>query len=529
MKKIILLIVFQIALLTSSHAQTCNYTDAGWLVYSTAGTPTTANWMTTNNTNFIAAAPSTTDVLGSIPGQVVFHNVAGRYPGITRNNVIWNNALGFVQNLVFKNTITASTCDSIVIRVSSDDRINNVWFNGTSILAAPVTGWGVITTIVVPSGLITSGTNYICIQASDVSTSAAWMLAEVCISPRSCCDEKCFWTLTGNNIVGNKNILGTLNNSDIRIFTNNIQRATVLATGQVGIGTPSPLHTLHLRKLSTWGGYTLFSDSRNQANQNGNCSWDNAAFIVNGDYAKGIIVGRGIGEVCQDNAPWQETFHVYGNGFVEAAAYGTMSDKRYKKDIKTIENGLDVVKKLDGVSYKFNFDLATNPNADGKPSYGFIAQEVEKIIPDAVNKNKEGYYSVNYDAIIPFLTNAIKEQQAQIEELKKLVAQNSNKNSGATGIGEANKSIDGYLAQNTPNPFSNNTEIKYQLPKATQSALLGIYDLNGKQVKMYPINTENNSGSITLQANDLQAGMYLYTLVVDGKAFDTKRMVLTAQ
>jgi hypothetical protein len=528
MKKLILLIVFQISLIVVNYAQNCTYTDAGWLVYSTAGIPTTSNWNTTNNTNFVAAAPSTTDdAFNNIPGQVAYHNTAGRYLGITRNNVIWNNALGYAQNLVFKNTISASACDSIVIRVSADDRVDNVWFNGTSILPAPAAaGWQNITTIVVPSTLITDGNNYICIQASDVGGHAAWILAEVCAMPKTCCD-KCFWTVNGNNIVGNKNIFGTLNNSDVRIFTNNTQRATVLATGQVGIGTPTPLHTLHLRKLPTWGGYTLFSDSRNQTNQNSNCNWDNAAFIVNGDYSKGIIVGKGLGEDCQDNAPWQETFHVYGNGFVEAAAYGVFSDKRFKKDIKTIENGLDVVKKLDGVSYKFNFELATNANASGKSSYGFIAQEVEKIIPDAVLKNKDGFYSVNYDAIIPFLTNAIKEQQKHIEKLETQIQKMISQTTSNKDV--ISNSSEGYLTQNTPNPFSNSTEIKYQLPKATQTAILGIYDLNGKQVKIYSINVENNTGSIIVSAGELQAGMYIYTLVINGKAFDSKRMVLTAQ
>ena len=54
----------------------------------------------------------------------------------------------------------------------------------------------------------------------------------------------------------------------------------------------------------------------------------------------------------------------------------------------------------------------------GGSSYGVIAQEVIDILPNAVSVNESGRHSVNYSAIIPFLIEAIKEQQRQIEELR---------------------------------------------------------------------------------------------------------------
>lgn len=82
------------------------------------------------------------------------------------------------------------------------------------------------------------------------------------------------------------------------------------------------------------------------------------------------------------------------------------------------------------------------------------------------------------------------------------------------------------LYQNTPNPFSQSTEIRYDLPLETLQAVIYIYDMSGLQIASYSI-TELGSGSITIPAGNLQAGMYLYSLIADGQVIDTKQMILT--
>lgn len=299
----------------------------------------------------------------------------------------------------------------------------------------------------------------------------------------------------------------------------------------VGIGTSEPYHALHIMKIPGYGNYNILSDSR--LNQGGNCKWDNAGFIVGHDYAKALFVQKGL--ECQTNGPTQETFHVYGNGWVEAAAYGTFSDKRFKKDIKTIENPIELIKRLDGVRYKFNFELEKNPNADGKPTLGFIAQEVEKVLPDAVFKNTDGYYSLNYDAIIPVLTNGIKEQQKliesqqkQLEELQAVVAGLTSGSTTTGGIQDGSTTTqDVFLGQNVPNPFSQNTVISYRLPANSQQAFIGIYDINGKEATILPLGKERE-GTVTIEAGNMPSGMYVYSLIVNGVPAATKRMVITS-
>ena len=77
---------------------------------------------------------------------------------------------------------------------------------------------------------------------------------------------------------------------------------------------------------------------------------------------------------------------------------------------RTLTGSLDAVKSLRGVS----FDWIKN----GGSEVGVIAQEVEDVLPDVVNTNEDGIKSVKYGNMVAVLIEAMKEQQAQIDELK---------------------------------------------------------------------------------------------------------------
>jgi hypothetical protein len=112
------------------------------------------------------------------------------------------------------------------------------------------------------------------------------------------------------------------------------------------------------------------------------------------------------------------TLHVNGS-VAGTSAYVNLSDERYKKDIQPIENALDKILSLNGVT--FNWDKSkTDMNLDDVNHIGLIAQEVEKVLPQAVTTGSDDneIKSVSYTDIVPVLIEAIKQQQAQIEELK---------------------------------------------------------------------------------------------------------------
>ena len=82
------------------------------------------------------------------------------------------------------------------------------------------------------------------------------------------------------------------------------------------------------------------------------------------------------------------------------------------------------------------------------------------------------------------------------------------------------------MLQNNPNPFTSETEIRMTVPDQVRNASVMIYNLEGKQMKNMQVN-DRGEVSVKILGNELSAGMYLYTLIADGKVVDTKRMVLT--
>ena len=89
------------------------------------------------------------------------------------------------------------------------------------------------------------------------------------------------------------------------------------------------------------------------------------------------------------------------------------SDERLKKNIHTITDPIKKVSALRGVSFEYK--------ESGQKQIGFIAQEVEKIIPEVVGENPDGYKGVQYENVVGLLVEAIKDQQKQIDELKRQV------------------------------------------------------------------------------------------------------------
>lgn len=96
---------------------------------------------------------------------------------------------------------------------------------------------------------------------------------------------------------------------------------------------------------------------------------------------------------------------------VTAADFNSTSDLDLKTNVNTVENALETVNSLRGVSFDWK--------RDGKKSYGVIAQELEEILPDLVTTQQNK--SVNYNGLIGVLIQAVKELSAEVEELKKKV------------------------------------------------------------------------------------------------------------
>ena len=100
----------------------------------------------------------------------------------------------------------------------------------------------------------------------------------------------------------------------------------------------------------------------------------------------------------------------------DIVAFGTPSDKRLKENIKPIESALEKAIKLQGVTFDWK---KSDSELNIKEDIGFIAQDVQKVVPELVRENKNGMLSMRHQGIAPILLEAIKELKNEIEELKK--------------------------------------------------------------------------------------------------------------
>jgi len=150
---------------------------------------------------------------------------------------------------------------------------------------------------------------------------------------------------------------------------------------------------------------------------------ERGVLVISGSHTAGTVisgsglfvdkfVGVGVGE---GNATHAITLpdNSDNSGKIQANAYLTYSSIRYKKDVEPLEDPLGTLNKLDGVSYVWK--------DTGKKDYGFIAEEVGKVLPDIVEFAQDSEYanSMDYIRIISFLVEGVKAQDKKIQSLEK--------------------------------------------------------------------------------------------------------------
>lgn len=149
---------------------------------------------------------------------------------------------------------------------------------------------------------------------------------------------------------------------------------------------------------------------------------ETSALVISGSVVNGIImsgsglyvdnhVGIGVGE---GNATHGLTLpdNSDASGQVKANAFLSYSSIRFKEEVEPLENPIETLKKLNGVSYRWK--------DTGKLDYGFIAEEVGKVLPEIVEWSQDPEYanSMDYIRIISFLVEGAKAQDKKISDLE---------------------------------------------------------------------------------------------------------------
>ena len=159
--------------------------------------------------------------------------------------------------------------------------------------------------------------------------------------------------------------------------------------------------------------------------------------------------------------------------------------------------------------------------------YGFDIESVEAAMPELVLTDAGGRKYVDYMSFIPLLVDRINRLQARVDELEGAQDEVGRVMRAPTAGAEMAVTGRTELFQNSPNPASAVTGIRYALADDVATAQIKVYDLQGLEKLSFDLATGDGAGSVSIEASTLPAGMYLYSLIADGRLIDTKRMIIT--
>jgi hypothetical protein len=242
------------------------------------------------------------------------------------------------------------------------------------------------------------------------------------------------------------------------------------------------------------------------------------------------------------------------------------SDVRLKENVKSLSNPLSLLSMVNGVSYNYSFSemkknrtqdeakFSESVNETGKESQvsvdaagsakdaeyqriqaeidrreareaartriGFLAQDVQKILPELVQTDDKGVMSIDYIGFIPLIVESIKEMQGTIEEQSKQIE------TLLDMIGDAKTNLRSAVSIKETNALgeaklydAGNASVTYVLPVNYSTASLQVYDITGKLLKK--IKLDNSSNRVDLNSGEIGFGTFIYTLIVDGQKRDT--------
>ncbi|MCE9539628.1 MAG: tail fiber domain-containing protein [Bacteroidetes bacterium] len=403
---------------------------------------------------------------------------------------------------------------------------------------------------------------------------------------------------------GSLDQLGIASRNDIVFVSSNSPTTTIkenmrITGGNVGIGTSAPATKLHIT------GDAASVDLLKLQNTNGTTP---RSYRI----GPGAGIAAGFGIYDDNAAATRMVIDFSGNVGIGttaptallsvngdanktgSATWGSFCDIRLKKDTSAFTDGLEVIKKIHPISYKYNGKMGIKDT--NSTFIGVVAQQMQQAVPytvetfmaklDTADAQETQLLSYNPNALFYLFVNAFKEldsanvkKDSAISGLNQKITrldsintvlqnqlitstsllqnqlialqttinnccnnpmQSSVNNNGQT----KSMNVDGgttqneagqidvrlndaqsiVLEQNVPNPFAEQTTISYSLPDNTVKAQILFYNSQGKLIQSTEL-IQKGKGQLNVFASDLSNGIYTYTLVVDGKVIDSKRMI----
>ena len=318
--------------------------------------------------------------------------------GLTVGNAVLNEA--DLEQLDDLTAGTATASKALVVDSNKDiGTLRHVTSNGTLTGASASFGAGGFTTVAA-SAAITAGTSFV-IGSADLNEADMEKLDG--ITDGTAAANKAM-VLDGNaDITGGRNLtisgeldaatLDIESGADIKgtcnLDTVQIDGATTFGANDTGVDV----------KMfgATAGSYMLWDEDQNTLKLNAAPLSGTTVCVMGAAPSSGVAIAT------------PETWAVKAGQFI------TYSDATLKKNVKQLDGAIEKVMSMRGVSYEMKSDTK------GRAEVGFIAQEMKQLVPEVVYGDGDGNYGIDYGKITSVLVEAVKAQQAQIDELKALL------------------------------------------------------------------------------------------------------------
>ena len=244
------------------------------------------------------------------------------------------------------------------------------------------------------------------------------------------------------------------------------------------------------------------------------------------------------------------------------------SDARLKENIQYIENPMGLLSQVNGITYNYNAtelqqysisdvnnisandnklstsissslsskeqadkayaqEMAAKDEAEAKRKrIGFLAQDIQKVLPELVQTDEKGVMSIDYIGFIPLIVESLKELQVTIEEQNQQIEEQQEliENLQSLVSGDSNSSL---VRSNASNAMLHKAKlyseegasVSYKLDGDFSTADLRIFDISGRLVKN--IKLQSGNSKIELSPSEIGQGTFIYILTVDGQKVDS--------
>ncbi|MBS1601096.1 MAG: T9SS type A sorting domain-containing protein [Bacteroidetes bacterium] len=344
-----------------------------------------------------------------------------------------------------------------------------------------------------------------------MATSLMGLLCSVCAFSQS-------WLLTGNSGTNPAfNFLGTTDNQRLVFRTDSIEHMTILPNGNVGIGTSSPLLTMHIVASSEDNYLRLQGPGpaiQLMQNISGVAQNSKLGFAVGaGSFTPTAVIGDLVLEnnfstgnllLATNNT---ERVRITSGGNVGIGTGSTAPTARLQVECsgRTSPSNIRFSNLQSGTGTTLVID-----------SNGYVYRSASGLAPATAAASTP---------LTTDLQSQVEELKNQVQELRSLLANRLSLSQAESNSLRSESAT--WLGDNHPNPATSSTTIDYSLPQGVSAATCQVYSLDGKLMSSIVLPANAGKSQTQLSTSQLSAGIYMYSLIVNGKVLDTKKLVVS--